>query len=118
MLAGRTHSVFQQATDETPDPPEENPAMRSNLQISAERAAVDLLQEKNPPNPEPSEQVMIDHFRCPREFVGVSVQGNLSESPGFFKFGPESVCFGRTSAFTPSPEAGRILNDALKYVRG
>lgn len=88
------------------------------MQISAERAAVDLLQEKNPPNPEPSEQVIIDHFRCPQEFVGVGVQGNLSESPGFFKFGPESVCYGRTSAFTPSPDAGKILNDALKYSRG
>ncbi len=67
---------------------------------------------------ERSDQLVIDHFRCPQEFVRIGVQGDVSEHAGFFKFGPESVCYGRTSAFTPSPEAGPILNDALKYSRG
>jgi hypothetical protein len=75
------------------------------------------VRDANLPDPRPSEQVMIDHFRCPREFVRIGVQGNLSKHPGFFKFGPESICYGRTAAFTPSPEAGKILNDALKYAR-
>ncbi|HXH47940.1 MAG TPA: hypothetical protein VNM47_01080 [Terriglobia bacterium] len=92
--------------------------MRIALQISAARTVVVSALERNLRNPEPSEQVMMDHYRCPQEFVRVGVQGNLSEQAGFFKFGSESVCYGRASAFTPSPEAGQILNDALKYARG
>ena len=92
--------------------------MMDNSNLLLDKANVDSVQENNPANPEPPEQVMIDHFRCPREFVRVGVQGELSECAGFFKFGSESICYGRTAAFTPSPEAGQILNDALKYSRG
>jgi hypothetical protein len=80
--------------------------MRIALQISAARTVVVSALERNLRNPEPSEQVMMDHYRSPQEFVRVGVQGNLSEQAGFFKFGSESVCYGRASAFTPSPEAG------------
>ena len=92
--------------------------MMDNSNLLLGRAVEDSVQEKNPPNPEPSEQVMIDHFRCPPEFVRIGVRGDLSQRAGFFKFGSESVCYGRTSAFMPSPQAGQILNDALKYSRG
>jgi hypothetical protein len=92
--------------------------MIDNSNLLLDKADLDSVRDANLPDSKPSEQVMIDHFRCPREFVCIGVQGDLSEHAGFFKFGSESVCYGRTSAFTPSPEAGRILNDALKYVRG
>ncbi len=92
--------------------------MMDNSNLLVDKAGEDFVQEKNLPNPEPSEQVMIDHYRCPPEFVRVGVRGDLSERAGFFKFGSGSVCYGRTSAFTPSPETGGILIDALKYARG
>jgi len=66
---------------------------------------------------ERSSQVIIDHYRCPEEFVRVRVQGNLSEQAGFFKLGSELVCYGRSSAFAPSLTSEQILNDALDYVR-
>jgi len=91
--------------------------MMENSNLLLERAGEDSVQEEILPGPEPSEQVMMDHYLCPREFVRVGTKGDLSEEAGFFKFGPESVCYGRTAAFTPSPEAGPILNDALKYIK-
>jgi hypothetical protein len=94
------------------------PEMIDKSNLILDKAAVDSVRDVNLPDPKPSEQVMMDHFRCPREFVRIGVQGDLSARPGFFKFGPESICYGRTAAFTPSPEAGQILNDALKYSRG
>ena len=64
-----------------------------------------------------TDHVLIDHYRCPEEFVHVGVQEGLSEKAGFFRFGPESVCYGRCSAFPPSFNPEIILNDALDYVR-
>lgn len=66
---------------------------------------------------ERSYQVLVDHYRCPEEFLHLGVQGNLSEEAGFFRFGPESVCYGRCSGFVPSPSPEFILNDALEYVK-
>ncbi|HEX5412866.1 MAG TPA: hypothetical protein VFZ27_13535 [Terriglobia bacterium] len=65
----------------------------------------------------PSRQVIVDHYRCPEESVCIDVQGELSEQAGFFKFGSESVCYARASAFTPSEGAGEPLYDALAYAR-
>ncbi|TAM83906.1 MAG: hypothetical protein EPN47_03595 [Acidobacteria bacterium] len=66
---------------------------------------------------EPSNQVIVDHYRCPGEFVRIHVQGNLSEQAGYFKFGSESICYARASAFTPSDDAAQPLYDALAYAR-
>lgn len=63
------------------------------------------------------DHVMVDHFQCPEEFVRLGVQGDLSELAGYFKFGPESVCYARASAFTPAHGAGEPLYDALAYAR-
>lgn len=92
--------------------------MIDKLNLPLVKAAVDSVRDANLPDPNPSERVMLDHFRCPREFVRIGVQRHLSEQAGFFKFGPEAVCYGRTAAFTPLPEAGQILTDALKYSKG
>lgn len=61
-------------------------------------------------------QVLVDHYRCPRQFAQVGVSGELSEKPGFFSFGPEAVGYGRCSAFVPSPDAEHSLTDAWGYV--
>ncbi len=62
-------------------------------------------------------QVLIDHYRCPEEFVHVGVWGDLSGKPGFFAFGPNAVCYGRCSAFAPSSSAELPLIDAQRHVR-
>jgi len=68
-------------------------------------------------NPDPSKQVIVDHYRCPEEFVRLDVQGDLSEHAGYFKFGSESVCYARAAAFTPSYGARGLLYDAVAYAR-
>lgn len=61
-------------------------------------------------------QVCIDFYRCPDEFVNIAMPGEPSGQPGFFRFGPETLCYGRCSAFAPAPDPGRTLHDALEYV--
>jgi hypothetical protein len=82
-----------------------------------QEAGVDSAEDKSSSNAMSSEQVIIDHYRCPQEFVHVGVRGRLSEHTGYFKFGSESVCYGRASAFSPSLDVGDALYDALDYAR-
>lgn len=43
-------------------------------------------------------QAFLDYFRCPSEFATFKLQGSLRSEQGFFRFGPEAICFGRTSS--------------------
>lgn len=60
--------------------------------------------------------VLVDHYRCPEEFANIRVLGNPSEHAGFFRFGPDTVCYGRCSAFAPSHSTKLTLMDALEHV--
>jgi hypothetical protein len=64
-----------------------------------------------------SGHVLVDYYQCPEEFVRVGVWGISSEKPGFFCFGPDGVCYGKCSAFDPSPGPESPLNNALSHVR-
>jgi hypothetical protein len=61
--------------------------------------------------------MFVSHYRCPEEFVNICIAAEPSKQPGFFRFGPEAVCYGRCSAFVPSVAPGFNLNDALEYVK-
>ena len=37
------------------------------------------------------------YFRCPTDYGHLQLKGALSRSPGFFQFGPNVVCFGKSS---------------------
>ena len=91
--------------------------MINNIYLSEESLAQDPAREKQISNPNPSERVIIDHYRCPEEFINISVRSDLSEQSGFFKFGSASVCYGKTSVFQPSLDAAGILNDVLEHAR-
>jgi hypothetical protein len=64
-----------------------------------------------------SGHVLVDYYQCPEEFVRVGVWGISSEKAGFFGFGPDGVCFGKCTAFTPSLSPELPLHDALGHVR-
>ena len=41
---------------------------------------------------------LTEYFRCPEEFVAFTPASNLSEDSGYFRFGADTVCYGRSSA--------------------
>jgi hypothetical protein len=59
--------------------------------------------------------VLVDHFRCPETLADCGVKGTLLDEPGYFRFGGEAVCFGRTSADVRADRvvASNGLPDAL-----
>jgi glycosyltransferase involved in cell wall biosynthesis len=39
----------------------------------------------------------LDYFKCPAEFVSITLAGEPSGDPGFFRFGNDLICFGQAS---------------------
>jgi hypothetical protein len=58
----------------------------------------------------------LDYFRCPEEFDNFGVAQGLGQAPGFFRFGEQNTCFGRTAGTTAqTPNGG--LSDVLPLVQ-
>jgi hypothetical protein len=41
-------------------------------------------------------QRVFDHFRCPENFLDFAANGRMSSDAGYFRFGPNTVCYGRS----------------------
>ncbi|HVB58107.1 MAG TPA: hypothetical protein VNE63_17005 [Candidatus Acidoferrales bacterium] len=60
---------------------------------------------------------LLDYFRCPEQFVDLSVNGDLSNEAGFFQFGEGITCYGHCVGGSPSRHVGHRLTDALPRIR-
>jgi hypothetical protein len=62
----------------------------------------------------PMNAALIDHYRCPDRFVGLELNGRLSDDAGFFRYG-ETICYGRSSSGfrtdSPSSASYDVAND-------
>jgi hypothetical protein len=56
---------------------------------------------------------IVEHYRCPEEFVRLKLREPLSETNGYFKFGPGTTCYGRCSGHLPSSSPAEPLRDTL-----
>jgi len=60
---------------------------------------------------------LIDHYRCPDDSANVALQGRLSDDAGYFRFGQDTICYGRSaSGFLASrPDAALydVFNDVI-----
>ena len=61
-------------------------------------------------------RALLEYFRCPEEFADLSLQGNLSEGAGYFRFGPNVICHGRASLSSRSEHPTAIREDCLDSV--
>jgi hypothetical protein len=59
---------------------------------------------------------LLDHFRCPETLTDFSLAGELCPEPGYFTFGEDAVCYGRSSVGGPATVAGNGLRDLSQYV--
>ncbi len=55
--------------------------------------------------------ILIDYFRCPEDSVKCRLAGSLADEVGFFRFGQDIVCFGRTTKGKVSPSLEGSLDD-------
>jgi hypothetical protein len=62
-------------------------------------------------------RAFIDYYRCPESFVTFAVRGMLSGEEGYFQFGSDAVCYGRSSSNLASTHFTEDLFDVLPEVR-
>ncbi len=62
-------------------------------------------------------KVISDRYRCPEQFIRMSVAAPLSAENGSFRFGRDLLCYGRSCSVTPSASADDRLPDLLDGIR-
>ena len=58
-----------------------------------------------------------DRYRCPADFFDFVLDGQLSSDGGYFRLGPHTTCYGRTSSGDRAPRAESVLQDVLREVK-
>src|SRR5580704_3785766 len=58
-----------------------------------------------------------DYFCCPDQFVKVESEGTLSGEMGYFRFTPDTICYGQYSGGTPAKNVSKSLPDASLAAR-
>src|SRR5579872_171118 len=61
-------------------------------------------------------QELTEYFRCPEELVTLQSGENLSDDCGSFRFGADTVCYGRTSQGFRATHVNGDLYDAANDV--
>jgi hypothetical protein len=59
---------------------------------------------------------LVEYYRCPEIFADLSVRGPLTDTSGYFRFGTDTICYGRYSGAEPAPRPSDGLHDALRDV--
>jgi len=59
------------------------------------------------------QKALIEYYRCPEDMVELRLAGRLSEYAGYFRFGPETTCYGRSSTAARSHD----VHDAASRVK-
>ncbi|MGA8044154.1 MAG: hypothetical protein WCA37_15260 [Terracidiphilus sp.] len=66
-------------------------------------------------------KAFVDYYRCPENLVDVQLAGELSPDAGYFRCGPDTICYGHSTLGSPSARAEDPLvdvADAIKLERG
>ena len=61
-------------------------------------------------------RAIIDYFRCPENLVAFRLAGKVSDDPGYFCFGPDTICYGNSTSGFRSKEATGPLYDVFTDV--
>ena len=62
-------------------------------------------------------RLLTDHFRCPEDFLDFSVSKEQSGDVGYFRFGPDAICYGECASGATAQAVNGHLHDALPDVR-
>jgi hypothetical protein len=61
-------------------------------------------------------RTLVDYYRCPEASARCSLHGEHSPHLGYFRFGPEAICYGSITSGSVRPSASEELHDALNDV--
>ncbi len=58
-----------------------------------------------------------ERYRCPEKFFDIGINGQLSSDAGYFRFGANTTCYGRSSSGIPASRTNSTLSDASGGVK-
>src|SRR5580704_335903 len=58
-----------------------------------------------------------DRYRCPEYLLDCDLSGGLAAEAGYFRFGADTICYGRSASGYRTEEAASVLYDALADVK-
>jgi hypothetical protein len=61
------------------------------------------------------DRVLADYYRCPLSLVRLQATGNSDGQPGYFRLGPDAICYGRLSCGYTAKNSLEDLDDALAH---
>ena len=61
--------------------------------------------------------ILADYYRCPANFEGFAPPGELPEDRGYFRFGQDTVCYGRLSCGRVTKGPAEDSADAIEGIR-
>ena len=61
-------------------------------------------------------KALLDRYLCPEHFVDMQLIGQLSDDAGYFRFGQNTTCYGRSASGYRTSRADATLYDALANV--
>lgn len=56
-------------------------------------------------------QALRDRYRCPENFLNFELSGELSGDEGYFRFGPNVICYGRSCSGPRKAQPESVLDD-------
>lgn len=57
-------------------------------------------------------ETLVERYRCPDRFAEVTLSGELSARPGYFRFGQDAICYGRCASSVAANPSTDDLWDA------
>jgi hypothetical protein len=62
-------------------------------------------------------KALIDYFRCPEVFADYALRGDLCPGEGYFRFGPEVICYGQSSLGYYAETPAKATCDLAYHIR-
>ncbi|MBZ5572755.1 MAG: hypothetical protein LAO09_12865 [Acidobacteriia bacterium] len=85
-------------------------------QLQSKLRSAGFACEKTAHAPTSLSQNVLDHFRCPEDFLDFAANGEMSSSSSYFRFGPNTICYGRSCRSTRESDVWSSLYDILDDV--
>jgi hypothetical protein len=76
----------------------------------------EVLSSELPTNVSAETQAVTDLYRCPEKFLDLGVNKQLFTDAGYFLFGPNTTCYGRSSSGRGASRPDAVLFDSIRDV--
>ena len=93
----------------------ESLVLDSQLGSRLRSRSVPITRRESGEGPNMASQFVSERFRCPAGFLDFRVNGSLSPDSGYFKFGPQTICYGRTTSGNRALRADHALQDLFEH---